>query len=764
MKHNRFLSLLIYAFQLNLIIIHSTGLNAQEMMVWEPNVYSLTAHVPHITNELIELSDPSVYTHPEFGILPEDAPCQNCVELIDRRTIRSRYFVENGTNGNSFYVQTSYGDLHFTDSLGRLISYDRRIEQINDKLYIAQHQLTPTYVDVEARQTGFKINGDYFAFNNNLQLQHILPGGEIESLGHADWSDKTIGDHGIYIKNAWPNIDIKITFDLNMVKSNFVIKAPLDFEEGYLGISDDLILPDNYALELEEGETGAKGWDGSMIIAPIGEPAYGFEIGRAIAMDDKLILDKDSIGIHEYNPEYLYDSATQNLTILVSMDWLNNPELIYPVVIDPLITSTSIYGSVIKFRINGEWCGGATYCEYTLDCTLPANSTITGATFSSQYITTAGTCAGSCWLLDAGFRMWSDSCSWYSPDAPNFWSCWMSAAPGTCTAVNYDMSDLVTCLTPKCSGSIPIDMRTSYCYCNANGTCPVGAAVPCHRMNASSWSVTISGNTVEATALAAGATSYTVIDCADQSDWLTPAYPIYGVPGYTYSWSPIGSVEDSVYQTFPLGSTVYTLTITDACGITATDVVTVINNCLVLPLDLVTFTGYYLNGLNYLKWETSSIEKNKSFILERSNNGLNFEEIGIVTDDGTTNNSTNYFFVDNSPFESFNYYRLKQLNTDESVAYSEIIVIKSFEIYNTQIIVNAQNSNENILDLTIFSAEAGQGEIQIIDMSGNLMLTKNIVVSKGSTAVLLSIPEIKRGVYVVAFSKASEFAKAKFIK
>ncbi len=655
------------------------------MLVWEPNLNSITASVPIITEELFALSDPSVYTHPEFGILPEDAPCTDCMELIDRRTLKSRYYVQNGTNGNTIYSQTSFGKLHYLDSLGRLIPFDRRIKPLTDELFVAANQATPTYLNLDSKQTGFQINGDEFSFNNHLQLKHILPGGGFELLGNINWSNRTIGDHGIYITDAWPNIDVKITFELHMIKTNFIVKGPLGIEDGYLAISDQLILPDDYAVEFGEGEEGAIGWNGKLMVATTGEPAFGFEIDRALAYDSKEILFKDSVGIHAINPEYIYDSLNQNLIMTLPASWLNNPELIYPLIIDPLVTSTSIYGSLIKFRYLGEWCGGATFCEYTLDCVLPPNVTLTAATFSSQYITTNGACLG-CWMSEAGFRMWSDSCTWYSPDAPQFWSCWMTDAPGTCTAINYDCFDLFSCLTPKCSGSIPIDMRTSYCYCNVFGTCPAGASVPCHTMAASSWSITLKGHNLETLGDAVdgnGSITYNDTYCCD--DFLLDADPEYGVPPYTYLWSDATTGSTIIVSECVNGTYTYTCDVTDACGITRTATFTlVVDDCL-LPITLSNFDCMPGEETIQLIWKTETEIDCAEFYIMRSADGIHFEEIGKLPCHGTTTSPQTYLFNDVQPFSGTNYYQLRQVDLfGQGETYSEVIACSMSDTKNVQ--------------------------------------------------------------------------------
>ena len=93
---------------------------------------------------------------------------------------------------------------------------------------------------------------------------------------------------------------------------------------------------------------------------------------------------------------------------IIPIHWMNDPSLIYPLTIDPLVTSSATYSSgSMEFRFNGEWCSMTTNnCIYSLTVTKPANCTITGATFAAEYrsVVGAGGC-GACWMSDAGFYM-----------------------------------------------------------------------------------------------------------------------------------------------------------------------------------------------------------------------------------------------------------------------------------------------------------------------------------------------------------------------
>jgi hypothetical protein len=68
-------------------------------------------------------SSPQARAHPEYGILPFNAQCNGCVELIDRRTMYSRFFIDPVREGHTF-SQQSYFPLHYLDKDGQWRTID----------------------------------------------------------------------------------------------------------------------------------------------------------------------------------------------------------------------------------------------------------------------------------------------------------------------------------------------------------------------------------------------------------------------------------------------------------------------------------------------------------------------------------------------------------------------------------------------------------------------------------------------------------------
>jgi hypothetical protein len=89
-----------------------------------------------------------------------------------------------------------------------------------------------------------------------------------------------------------------------------------------------------------------------------------------------------------------------------------------------------------------------------------------------------------------------------------------------------------------------------------------------------------------------------------------------------------------------------------------------------LSMGLMAFNARLAGEKVELGWETISEKKNSQFVVERSYNGRNFEEItsGQIRLGGKGDvNSQSYGLTDSKPFAGTNYYRLKQVDFTSSI-------------------------------------------------------------------------------------------------
>ncbi len=94
----------------------------------------------------------------------------------------------------------------------------------------------------------------------------------------------------------------------------------------------------------------------------------------------------------------------------------------------------------------------------------------------------------------------------------------------------------------------------------------------------------------------------------------------------------------------------------------------------IVPVEFTTFTANADNGNVVLNWSTSTETNNRGFEVQRSN-GEQFSTIGFVNGNGTSTQSHEYSFVDNSVATGQYSYRLKQVDFDGSLAYSKVVEV-----------------------------------------------------------------------------------------
>lgn len=102
-------------------------------------------------------------------------------------------------------------------------------------------------------------------------------------------------------------------------------------------------------------------------------------------------------------------------------------------------------------------------------------------------------------------------------------------------------------------------------------------------------------------------------------------------------------------------------------------------DCTPLPIELISFSGEAVEGHNMLYWTTATEINNDYFTIERSDDGIRFEEVLRTEGAGNSHNTLDYSAKDNSPMEGLNYYRLKQTDFDGAYSYSNPISIYGME-------------------------------------------------------------------------------------
>lgn len=97
-----------------------------------------------------------------------------------------------------------------------------------------------------------------------------------------------------------------------------------------------------------------------------------------------------------------------------------------------------------------------------------------------------------------------------------------------------------------------------------------------------------------------------------------------------------------------------------------------------LPIELLNFAAINKDNYNYITWVTLNEINNDYFIVERSGDNINWEEVGIVNGSGNSNSEIEYHINDYNFKIGLNYYRLIQKDFNGTTKiYNPIVVNNS---------------------------------------------------------------------------------------
>ena len=185
-----------------------------------------------------------------------------------------------------------------------------------------------------------------------------------------------------------------------------------------------------------------------------------------------------------------------------------------------------------------------------------------------------------------------------------------------------------------------------------------------------------------------------------------------------------------------------------------------------MPVELLSFKGKATQSGIELEWETASESNNDRFEVERSLDGKSFDKIGSVDGAGTTSVKQNYSYTDYVTRAGTFYYRLRQVDHDGTYDYSKTVAVKlkslpgggKFSVYPNPAL-------GNIVTVSVLGtgADVNGGVLQIVDMSGRVMLVHQV--TAGSRQIDLSLPELRlaKGMYVVNLLQGTDKQTQKLI-
>ncbi len=181
----------------------------------------------------------------------------------------------------------------------------------------------------------------------------------------------------------------------------------------------------------------------------------------------------------------------------------------------------------------------------------------------------------------------------------------------------------------------------------------------------------------------------------------------------------------------------------------------------ILPVELIDFNAKKRDQNISLKWKTASEINNDYFDVERSKDGVEFELIGMVKGEGTTELISEYSYLDRDPLEGYNYYRLKQVDFNDKFEYSPIIVVDFRGIKHTDLQL-APNPFNDQLNIILSEPVTKNTQFTIHDMMGRIVFTGILEEDQLSKNIHLS--NLQSGVFILQIGEGENAISQRIVK
>ncbi|MBN4051534.1 hypothetical protein JYU16_01845, partial [bacterium AH-315-M05] len=149
-----------------------------------------------------------------------------------------------------------------------------------------------------------------------------------------------------------------------------------------------------------------------------------------------------------------------------------------------------------------------------------------------------------------------------------------------------------------------------------------------------------------------------------------------------------------------------------------------------LPIDLLSFDAKLNDDKVDLFWATASETNNDYFTIQRSVDGVDFENVTYVAGAGNSSHRLYYTAIDNDPYYGVSYYRLKQTDYDGKYEYSKVIAINYLlnEDYNIAVYPNPSDGSFYV---NIKGNKDDEVLVVVIDVLGKEHYSKVIILDEG---------------------------------
>ncbi len=179
---------------------------------------------------------------------------------------------------------------------------------------------------------------------------------------------------------------------------------------------------------------------------------------------------------------------------------------------------------------------------------------------------------------------------------------------------------------------------------------------------------------------------------------------------------------------------------------------TAVVSCSPLGAETMNLSGESESGYNTLKWTSSSEFNVDKYIIERSENGIEYLEIGNIEAQGLSLEALDYQFEDLQPLTGMAYYRIKLVRKNGTAISSNTLAIEQQFMNDLEMVKAFPNPADENLNIVLSSKTESAYQLTLSTLNGQKVFESSQTIQKGLTYNSIDIREFQNGFYFLTVS------------
>ncbi len=171
-----------------------------------------------------------------------------------------------------------------------------------------------------------------------------------------------------------------------------------------------------------------------------------------------------------------------------------------------------------------------------------------------------------------------------------------------------------------------------------------------------------------------------------------------------------------------------------------------------LPVELIAFSAIRQGSAVQVAWATASEKNSAYFVVERSADSRTFEALARVEAQGSSTARHDYGTLDRSPLGGTSYYRLRQVDRDGTVTYTNVVAVRFDSKTGTPTLVAYPNPATGTgFQLAATNLTGATGTVRVFDNVGRLVCTQAVAAGTAEVTVQPAQP-LASGMYFATWT------------